>query len=131
MENSALGVQKTPYDLRLLKINSKHTFSQNTVSVSAFETICFNWRLTILFNNKLIIIMLHWKILAIVLARRYASSECKCDESLNPRCIMVVTLASSVPSELDWRRVRLIAARTRYNNNLEYEYIYTRFNIPS
>ena len=68
---------------------------------------------------------------AIALSRRYASSECRCDDSLNPRCIMVVALARSVLSELDWRRVRSIAARTKYNDNLAYEYIYTRFNTSS
>ena len=30
-------------------------------------------------------------------------------------------MASSVPSEIDWRRVLLIAAHTNYNNNLTYE----------
>ena len=30
-------------------------------------------------------------------------------------------MASLVPSEIDWRRVLLIAAHTNYNNNLTYE----------
>ena len=63
--------------------------------------------------------MLHRKILA--LSRRYASSECNSNNSLNPRCIMVVAMASSVPSEIDWRRVLLIAAHTNYSDTLTYE----------
>ena len=34
---------------------------------------------------------------------------------------MVVAMASSVPSEIDWRRVLSIAAYTSYNNKLSYE----------
>ena len=38
----------------------------------------------------IIIIMLHRKILVSDLSRHYASSECRCHESSNRRCIMVV-----------------------------------------